>query len=380
MTNHNSKSRSLEEIFRRYEFNKTEPETLASLVQEAMSVGDGVRAELKRFGEMTGKVLKLLEDKKVILVLPLSKIGDLSSYEQICAIGIDGSLQPLEGFGGYWFVPTSCAAVHFENGPASEPKVTVSAKIEKIREYEHFGVGGEAVFRMMTAETKAIMTWAETLDRSRRSAIFIDGPIVDPPQLTDQKYVKYRCEALTECLKKEALVIGCVKRMKAQFFIEFLAEKFTSKTNKNLIMNFSWDTQLVTALFSKLVLSGIDGILSTIPVNTSDIDATHKAYKDSGIDTYSFYMQKDATSRPIRLDFPALSNTKVNLGKLSTEILKTTYAWSYPGIDVPLPVFLAHNKCAVRRGCAEVLYNEIITRSSSTDPFENYLNEKLKVI
>jgi len=370
--------KNLEEVFKRYEFNKTEPETLAGLVHEAINVGDEVKVELKRFREITDKVLKLLENKQVILVLNPSRIDDIDSYKQMCAIGIDGSLQPLEGFGGYWFVPTSCSRILFEHGPTSEPKVTVAATIEKIKEYEHFGVGGEAIFRMMTAETKAIMNWAETHDASRKSVVFIDGPIVDPPQFTDQNYVKYRCEALSKCLAKKALVIGCVKRMKAQFFINFLAEKFTSKVDKNLIMNFAWDSQLVTALFSKLVLSGVDGILSTTAVNTSDTDAAHKAYHDAGIDVYSFYMQKAASSRPIRLDFPVLNDTKINVKEISTKILKTTYAWSYPGIDVPLPVFLAHSKCEIRRGCAEKLYDEIITRSASTDPFENYLNEKLK--
>jgi len=372
-------TKTLEDIFRRYEFNKTEPETLVSLVEQAMKTGDGVKDELKRFREITEKLFKILADKKVIAMLDPSKIDDLDVFKYVCAVGVDGSLQPVEGFGGYWFVPTSCAMVIFENGPNSQPEVKVSAAIEKIKEYEYYGVGGEAIFRMMTAETKAIMEWAEKHDASLRSVLFIDGPIVDPPYLTEENYVKYRCEALTKCLEKNVLVIGCVKRMKARFLIDFITKTFLSnETDKNLIGNFAWDSHLVTAIFSKLAISGSHGILSTIPVDISEMDNAHKAYRDAGILVHSTYMQKDASSRPLRLDFPILKSHVENIAEHAAKILKASYAWSYPGIDIPLPIFLAHNKCEVRKGCAEILYREIITRSTSTDPFENFMNEKLK--
>jgi len=372
-------TKTLEEIFRRYEFNKTEPETLVSLVKQAMKTGDGVRDELRRFREITEKLLKILADKKVMVILDPSKIDDLDLFKNICAVGVDGSLQPVEGFGGYWFVPTSCAMIVFDKGPNSQPEVKVSAAIEKIKEYEYYGVGGEAIFRMMTAETKAIMEWAEKHDASIRSVLFIDGPIVDPPYLADANYVKYRSEALTKCLEKNVLVIGCVKRMKARFLIEFIMKTLlSSETDKNLMSNFAWDSHMVTAIFSKLAISGSHGILSTVPVDISDTDNTHKAYRDAGILVYSTYMEKDASSRPLRLDFPMLKDHVENITEYTEKTLKAAYAWSYPGIDIPLPVFLAHNKCEVRKGCAEILYSEIITRSTSTDPFENFMNEKLK--
>jgi len=372
-------TKTFEDIFRRYEFNKTEPETLVSLVKQAIKTGDGIREELKRFREITEKLLKILPDKKVVVSVDPSKINDLESFKDMYAVGVDGSLQPVEGFGGYWFVPTSCAMVIFKGGPSSQPEVRVSAFIEKIKEFEYFGVGSEAISRMMTAETKAIMEWAEKHDASDRSVLFIDGPIVDPPFLVEEKYVKYRCEALTKCLQKNVLVIGCVKRMKARFLIDYIIKTFlSSETDKNLIRNFAWDSHMVTAIFSKLVISSACGILSTIPVDISEIDNAHKAYRDAGIIVYSTYMQKDASSRPLRLDFPLLKDHTANVADYTETVLKAAYAWSYPGIDIPLPVFLAHNKCEVRKGCAEILYSEMITRSTSTDPFENFMNEKLK--
>ncbi|MHA1331036.1 MAG: hypothetical protein ACTSR2_08165, partial [Candidatus Hodarchaeales archaeon] len=40
----------------------------------------------------------------------------------------------------------------------------------------------------------------------------------------------------------------------------------------------------------------------------------------------------------------------------------------YIGHHYPLPVFLAQNKCNIRTGAAEVLYEEIMTRGGKTDP------------
>jgi hypothetical protein len=370
---------NLEEIYKKYEFNKTEPETLQGLIKQAMKTGDDVKDELKRFREITEKVVKLLEKKKVFRILDPSKIEDLDSLRNICAVGIDGSLQPVEGFGGYWFIPTSCARVTFEKGPTSATKVDVTANIEKIKEHEYYGVGGEALLRMMISETKAIMDWAEKHDASQDSVLFIDGPIVDPPNLADKEYVKYRCKALTKCLKKNVLVIGCVKRMKASLLLDFIERTLLSnETDKALIRKFAWDLQLVTAVFTKLVIGGVQGVLSTTPINVSDSDVAQRAYRDQGIFVNSLYTQKDATSRPIRVDFPTSKDCKEDVGMLAERVVKIAYAWSYPGMDIPLPVFLAHNKCEIRKGCADVLYDEIITRSKSKDPFENLLNEKLK--
>lgn len=367
------------ETLRRYEFNKTEPETLASLVQQAIKTGDGIKSELKRFKEISEKVFKILANKQVIKSFDPSQISDLDIFKNMYAVGVDGSLQPVEGFGGFWFVPTSCAIVTFKNGIQSQPEVNVSATIERIKEFEYYGIGSEAINRMMIAETKAIMEWAEKKETSTKSIVFIDGPIVDPPYLVEEKYVKYRCEALTKCLKKDVLFIGCVKRMKARFLIDFIAKAILSnETDKNLINNFAWDSHMVTAIFSKCIVSEITGILSTIPVDISQIDNAYKAYHDAGITVYSFYMQKDPLSRPLRLDFPLIKDQKEDIIAYAEKVLKAVYAWSYPGIDIPLPVFLAHNKCEVRKGCAEILYSEIITRSTSTDPFENLMNEKLR--
>ncbi|MEM2399154.1 MAG: hypothetical protein QXW55_04255 [Candidatus Bathyarchaeia archaeon] len=39
--------------------------------------------------------------------------------------------------------------------------------------------------------------------------------------------------------------------------------------------------------------------------------------------------------------------------------------WTPPGMDEPLLISIAHNKCNVRRGAAETIYYEIMARALS---------------
>jgi hypothetical protein len=41
--------------------------------------------------------------------------------------------------------------------------------------------------------------------------------------------------------------------------------------------------------------------------------------------------------------------------------------WTLAGTTQPLPIIIAHNKCNVRKGAADSLYNEIISRMAAID-------------
>jgi predicted flap endonuclease-1-like 5' DNA nuclease len=70
-------SSSMEDIYKKYEFNKTEPETLMGLVKQAIETGDSVKDELKRYREITEKVEKLLEKKGIFRILDPLKIENI---------------------------------------------------------------------------------------------------------------------------------------------------------------------------------------------------------------------------------------------------------------------------------------------------------------
>jgi hypothetical protein len=79
-------SSNIEDIYKKYEFNKTEPETLMGLIKQAIETGDGVKDELKRFREITEKVTKLLEKKGVFRVLAPTEIKNIEVFRDVRAV------------------------------------------------------------------------------------------------------------------------------------------------------------------------------------------------------------------------------------------------------------------------------------------------------
>ena len=196
------------EVLRRYEFNRTEPETLTGLVEEAARKGEKAKQEQQRLRGCASDIAELLNQAGFILEVELVEAEDRT---ELCAVGIDGSFQPVGGVGGRWYVPMSCALVTFIEGIRGEPVVEVEAHIEEIQEGERRSIQAESAEMMLAVETKAILQWAM---RNEVSTLFIDGPIVDPPLCEREDYVEYRCRAIKECLKRDIVVIGCVKRAK----------------------------------------------------------------------------------------------------------------------------------------------------------------------
>ena len=86
------------------------------------------------------------------------------------------------------------------------------------------------------------------------------------------------------------------------------------------------------------------------------------------------------TSPVLRLDIPLLNPPEDNSKTDETvlQAVKATNIWTYPGQDYPLPVILAHEKCNIREGCAQVLYEEIITKSRTVDPYNQLILTQLR--
>ena len=371
---------NLEEIYRRYEFNKTEPETLVGLIESVIEKSDIIKSNFRRYREIVKTVYEVLMRENFIHTIELSQSDE--HYKKFCGVGIDGSFQYVGGMGGIWYLPISCSQVRFEKGLWSEPTVSVAAGIHDINQLEYMNVAKEAEFRMLIGETKAINQAATKIDRTRKTVIFIDGPIVDPPWVGAEKrhhqYVKDRCEAIKLCIDKKALLIGCVKRIKGSYLINHIIDKLAkSDVEKNRAKQFISDMHLITYIFTRFAFEENKGVFYTSPIDISEADPAHKLYYKEGIKVCSVLMQKDHSSRPIRLDIPFRSEKSEDGRSRAVDAVKTTALWSYPGQDIPLPVMLAHEKCNVRRGCAEVLYAEMITRTTTHDLFDNIVKIKL---
>jgi len=362
----------LRELLKRIEFNKTEPETLAKLVESAQIKGENAQKELRNLRRLTGKIVDLLKSKNFFHIN--NEIND-SEVEKF-AVGIDGSFQLVGGVGGKWYLFLSVTRILFKNGLGSEPEVEVFwADIDEIDEQDNPSIRLVAEERMLTAESKATLNWGS---KGIRSVVFIDGPIIDPPFSfrNDKDYINYRCEAFRTCLKN-SIVIGCVKRVRDRFFINYLVNELSIKNAKS----FPTDQHLMLLLFTKLRQNTSLGSLYTtwIDLNESDVKP-HKDYGDNKIYVVSFFYERSIRSKILRIDVPFTfppSENKDLVDSTIGKVINILDYWTYPGQD-PLPVLLAHEKCNIRKGAAEVLYEEILTKSRSADPFDQLVASRMR--
>lgn len=360
------KSEELKELKKRIEFNLTEPETLVKLVEESQRKGEKVQKENKRLRELSQKIAGQFKEKEIIFredKLP-------GNYEplKICSVGIDGSFVVVGGVGGKWYAPFSIARILFEKGIESQPIVDIySAGIEEIDEQKTPSVSSEAALRMMVGESKAIDNWGS---KNIESLVFIDGPIVDPPSPQSKGYVEDRCKGLKKCLEK-SLIIACVKRSRDSFFKEYFKEELGIENG--WLKDFPSDQHLFAYLFTNYRFNNnYNKALFTRPLDISNHNLYDK-YRENGVYVITLFFQKDIGSKILRLDVPFLqpiNDLKDGLENTIYKAVKAVNEWQYPDQYIPLPVQLAHEKCMIREGAAEVLYEEVLTKSRSADTID----------
>ncbi|RLI80345.1 hypothetical protein DRP05_00775 [Archaeoglobales archaeon] len=366
------KYEELKELLKRIEFNKTEPEILAKLVESAQIKGEKAQRELRNLRGLTGKIVDVLWSKDFFFINNKINETEVEKY----AVGIDGSFQLVGGIGGKWYLFLSVTRILFKNGLESEPEVEVFwADIDEIDEQDTPSIRLAAEEKMLTAESKAILNWGS---KDIKSVVFIDGPIIDPPFSfrNDEDYINYRCEAFRVCLKN-SIVIGCVKRVRDRFFVNHIINKFNVKEAEC----FPTDQHLMLLLFTKLRQNISLGSLYTNWIDLSELNTKpYKEYKENDVYVVSFFYERDIRSKVLRIDVPFTFPPSENVDLVNSTISKVINIldyWTYPGQD-PLPVLLAHEKCNIRKGAAEVLYEEILTKSRSVDPFDQLVASRMR--
>jgi len=365
----------IREAKRRIEFDLTEPETLVNLVQDARLKGEKVRNDLSDLKRIAGDLRSFIESRG--LLFKGESLRDIKIPTKR-GVGIDGSFQLVGGAGGKWFAPISVARISFEDGPMSSPKVDIfGASIYEIDETEDPKPNNVASVIMLSAEVKAIFDWGT---QPKAAIVMIDGPIVDPPVFSygGQEYVSERCEAIRKCVKKD-LFFGCVKRSRDSFFIENLTKSEPSISGR--LTRFPSDQYLVAYLFADLRDSGFAGALFTDWVDASPTSSLYKAYSECGVYVVCFFVQREVNSQVLRVDIPlefSPEKDSARVDLITRQAARSVVDWTFPGQDYPLPIFLAHGKCNIREGCAEVLYNEIMTRGMTTDPRNQAIMSQLR--
>jgi len=342
---------------------------LVKLVDSASKKGEAAQIELKSLHKASEEFGRRLRESAFIHFEAEAALDPKT--DGLTSVGIDGSMFPVGGIGGLWYVPYAVVRVIFPDGNRSSPKVDVyAADVAVLREQEDYNIRGQAEKIMMIGETKAIRTWGE---KNVPSAVFIDGPCIDPPAWSEELYVRERSTALRSVVDHSRLM-GCVKRSRDAWFLKAIKTALSGDSLADSLRIFPSDQHFFSFVFTALRKAGARGCLFTdaieIPQNTS---TALGAYFKQGMRLLSFFFQRDAGTVPLRFDIPmfgseTLSSTALcDLAKAAASLI---LHWTYPGYDYPLPVMLAHEKCSIRQGCAEILYDEIITRSRSGDPFD----------
>ena len=371
---------SIEELYRRHEFNKTEPETLRSLVTDAMEKGEGLQKSFSDLRNSAKRISEVLEQSHRIMIGQMPPSPKTTTND--CLVGVDGSNQLVGGLGGLWFAPLSVAMIVFPRGMEGNPDVHVTAHIEQIREQDYINVSSEVERRMLLGETKAIVEWAM---QGRKSTLMIDGPIVDPPALAQKEYVSSRCAAIKECLTRHIGLMGIVKRIRDRFWIAHLAGPGgLAEEHRGPLNQFFSDLYLTSYVFATIRLGRPD--LQNAPIWTelldlSDKTTTHSLYREHGVSIRSFFFQKSIRHSILRIDLPVIaenSNATTVEGELVQRVVGPLYDWTLPDQRIPLPVLLADLKSNIRLGCAEVLYDEIMTRGHAGDPLDGVASSYLR--
>ena len=88
--------------------------------------------------------------------------------------------------------------------------------------------------------------------------------------------------------------------------------------------------------------------------------------KNKELYVFSFFFQKSIDSKILRLDIPLTEDKIENNDVICKKAAMAASDWQYPQQYIPVPVELAHQKCTINEGTAEVLYDEIITRAHNS--------------
>lgn len=350
--------KDLEKALEKIEFKRSYPELVSKLINELQNKSGLIYSEIKNVRNIVMRNIKDILANHILIF----KGNDLEYYQPI--FGVDGSMVLIKGIGKKFFALISVSQVIFEKGllDIENPRINLSVSMETIEEIYEVSPKTQAIIRMMIGESKAINI---LVNRFQDGFIFIDGPLIDPPNITDNNYVRYRSEVFMNALKTSVELIGFVKRYKSYQLSSKLELKESSHSS---------DQELIPILFSiirKNDYCSSNDIIATKPyaLSLNDyiysrnvIESYREVLDELGVREfiYSSYVQVLHGLRPIKIEFFAKNNrdAEEKLKLLASLIKKISIA----GTNLPLPILLAHKTSLIRKKVAEVLFREVISR------------------
>ena len=361
---------SLEELKRRIrkmEFDRMEPRILTELIKRAVEEGKSLGKELRRVRRGAERVARSLIEEDLVRE---AKIDDLDRYSKSFFTGIDGSNRIVRVREDEYYSMVSAAIAKFPRGIGGPVEVEFGdVQLIKIIDPSGEKVKTQTEELMLEAETKALIHFIRReINKNVRTYILLDGPIIDPPRPTNNEYVNRRVRAIVDGIDRNAMVMGYVKRIKGALFKKYV-EQYLGK-----IIEFRSDYDLI--LSSMLVLNSERGdkvihftVPQELPYSSSDpISNAYLQYRNAGLHVYYSYSMIGTDRAPFRIDVAFREEPEEGLlDRLFRESLKAIASITPPGIRYPLPIFIAHDKVRIRKGAAETIIFEIMSRAIALD-------------
>jgi hypothetical protein len=351
------------------QFNEMDSDIAIKLLENAINKGNNLQALLKDRWKVAHELGQALVEKGII------KVGkedpNLSAlYRDALTIGIDSSRQlPWRALSTY-YSPITSAIVYFKginskmeydsDSPCKfleESNITPDEALRKARE-EMYRCEVSAIARVASSINSLLRVYGE-----RKVLVMIDGPIIDPPNTKlYSEYVKERVNAMLACKESGALVIGCIKSMEGYHFLNYLRNHQELSALAAMAEGFGPDPQLVPFVFSGI--RKVNSTLETIPIERYEPRELITEYGKYGLKNFHrIYLTTGGGGTLMCVEYFTVEGEDVT--EVGKEVCQAVRAWSVPGQNAPLPVLAAHLRCNIKRGSAEFLYRELLTRALS---------------
>ena len=347
------------------EFNELESQAMSGFVNQAIDASKEMKKSQEKYSKLSDDILSLMIKNKLLTKQELG-FDDVKAESKMYTDAVDGSMQPYTKPDGNTISFLSAATITFPNGYTSEAKVKIIPKISVVDEVDPKIAASKAEDEMMALEMYSMRKVVEA--RSEGGILFLDGPIMDPPNRipeTDPPYEGERAGIIREAIRKKISVIGIVKRIYGDSFTKHYSKNLSAPEQAKFT-SMSSDKNLLVYTMTKFLSEKADRecIAVSKPIRLDHQIA--KKYHDRGIDIWTFILKNGYSSPPIRIEIPTLADSGEPTQQMESAV-RSIVAWSAPRRQIPVPVLLAHEKCNIKQGAADVLYNEFMTRLWATD-------------
>ena len=171
-------------------------EALVSFVEDAREESIQMKNYSKMYSDSATKVLDLMKAKNLINRLDVKTI-DLKPATLPYTIGVDGSNQHFATTDGDILYFFSATRITFHPGKqVSSDDVKLQTSIQRFNGAIEEHAATEAELAMVGMETKEIVAAASEKTVDETGLLFLDGPIVEPPNSTDQQNITDRVAAI----------------------------------------------------------------------------------------------------------------------------------------------------------------------------------------